>query len=222
MASSIVRRRAAKALRRKAVVAAKRRAIDGAGSLPLAPRVRRAAAGPIHGCLMHDGLFEHGSGVVILTRTAGDDELAMASFLVDVFCLGVKDAFFRTIAPWDLEQFLEDAAIPAPLVAVDPSYARKLLGEAAGYALGFGLKPHPDFVAVEALFGDVRADACDARFEFGRDGKPFYIPGLSESPAQIRARFAQLRQRLGDEGFDVVAPGMMNDLAVTAVAGASE
>jgi hypothetical protein len=206
MASNIARRRAAKARRRKAVVAARRRSGDGAASLPLAERVRRAAAGRLHGCWMHDVLFEIGYGVVILTREAAGGELAMASFLVDVYCLGVKDAFFRTIAPWDLEEYLEQLGGADPLAAVDPSYARKLLGDAVRYAAGLGLKPHPDLAAVEALFGDVRADACDVTFAFGHEGKPFYVPGPSESPAQVRVRLAHLRRQLGDGGFEFMLP----------------
>ncbi|MBI3513441.1 MAG: hypothetical protein HY060_05160 [Proteobacteria bacterium] len=211
MASNIVHRRAAKALRRKALVAAKRRAENGGTSLPLPQRVRDVAARPIHSCLMHEGLLERGSGVVILTRAVGTDELAMASFLVDTFCLGVKDAFFRTIAPWDLEACLDDAAaVATPFVAVEPSFARKLVGDATRYAAGLGLTPHPDFAAIEALFGDVRADDCDVTFPFGRDGRPLYMVGPTESPMQIRARLAQLRRQLGDDGFAFVGPDMIH------------
>ncbi len=214
MASNIAHRRAAKALRRKALVAAKRRAENGGASLPLSQRVRGFAASPIQRCLMHEGLLERGSGVVILIRAVGAGELAMASFLVDTFCLGVKDAFFRTITPWDLEDCLDDAAVATPLVAVEPSFARKLVGDATRYAAGLGLTPHPDFAATEALFGDVRADDCDVTFHFGRDGRPLYIVGPTESPTQIRARLAQLRRQLGDDGFAFVGPGMIPRAAV--------
>ena len=90
----------------------------------------------------------------------------------------------------------------APFEAVDPSYARKLLRDAVAYARSLGLEPHADYAAIEPLFGDVAADACEVQFEFGFQGKPLYVPGPSESPTQIRRRVDHLRRRLGADGFD--------------------
>jgi hypothetical protein len=54
---------------------------------------------------------------------------------------------------------------------------------------------------VERIFGDVSADASDAVFWFGRDGKPVYIPGPSDTAPLIRRRIEQLKKFLGDDGF---------------------
>lgn len=56
--------------------------------------------------------------------------------------------------------------------------------------------------AAERLFGDVRADTCDTRFEFGRDGRPFYVAGPTDTAAQVRQRLDRLRRSVGEEGFD--------------------
>ena len=61
--------------------------------------------------------------------------------------------------------------------------------------------PHRDFAAVERLFGDVNADASDAVFSFGQDGKPVYIPGPTDTPTLIRRRTEQLQKYLGENGF---------------------
>ena len=90
----------------------------------------------------------------------------------------------------------------ARLAPVEPSYARKLLRDAAAYAQSLGLGAHADYAAVEPLFGDVSADACDVQFQFGHQGRPLYLPGPTESPTQIRRRLDLLRRRLGDDGFD--------------------
>ena len=86
-------------------------------------------------------------------------------------------------------------------VSVDPSYARKLLRDLAAWSLSIGFAPHRDFAAVERLFGDVSADASDAVFRFGRDGKPVYIPGPNDTAHLIQRRIEQLRKYLGDNGF---------------------
>jgi hypothetical protein len=66
--------------------------------------------------------------------------------------------------------------------------------------------PHRDFAVVERMFGDVSACVCDVAFRFGRDGKPFYMPGPTESSSLIRRRLEQLRKALGDDGFDLDGP----------------
>ena len=45
------------------------------------------------------------------------------------------------------------------------------------------------------------ADASDAVFRFGRDGKPFYVPGPNDAAPLIQRRIAQLQNYLGDDGF---------------------
>ena len=195
-------RRQAKAVRRKKLLSERRR-LEAAGSKgTLAEDVRRAKAAPLHSCLLQNALFEAGVGMVILTRETGAHTFSLAAFLVDAFCLGVKDALFRELEEAEMKSFLDSLEATAPFEAVDPSYARKLLRDAAAYARSLGLEPHADYAAIEPLFGDVAADACEVQFEFGYEGKPLYVPGPSESPTQIRRRVDQLRRRLGADGFD--------------------
>jgi hypothetical protein len=202
MMPSPAQRRHAKALRRRAVVTGKRK-IEGTVATPsLAQRVHRAAAAPIHACLVQQDLFENGIGILLLARHTPSGEFALGFFLLDVFCLGIKDASFQSLNLSDLEFFIESIEATDPLVPIEPSHARKLLREAAAYAQSIGFSPHRDFVAVEPLFGEVNAEACEATFHFGVNGKPHYVPGPTESWPTIRRRVEQLRQRLGDDGFE--------------------
>jgi hypothetical protein len=194
MASNMALKRAAKANRRKAVVAEKRK-LDMLNDTTAA-RVLRAAGAPIRHCLVSTTLLEAGIGPVALARGISDNQLSLGVFLVDTWCLGVKDVYFRLVDADSFEMTVASMNVSTPMASVDPSYARKLLRDAAAWAASFGFTPHREFAAVERLFGDVNADACAATFEFGREGKPFYVPGPKESPAQIRLRFEQLRQAL--------------------------
>jgi hypothetical protein len=194
-------RRQAKAVHRKKLLAERRRLGAAVVKETFAHQVRRASARPIHSCLVQSGLFERGVGMVILTRKTGLRGLAMASFLVDAYCLGVKDAFFREAEEAEFETLLDGLEETAPFEDVDPSYARKLLRDAVAYARSLGLEPHADYAAVEPIFGDIAPDACNVEFQFGYEGKPLYVPGPSESPTQIRRRLDLLRRRLGDDGF---------------------
>ncbi len=194
-------RRQAKAVRRKKLLAERRRLEVADSRGRVVQEVRRGRTAPLHSCLMQNGMFEFGFGMVVLTRKSGAGRFGLAAFLVDVFCLGVKDAFFRETDEAEIDLLLETFEATAPLEAVDPSYARKLLHEAVAYARSLGLEPHADYAAVEPFFGDVAADSGDVQFQFGYQGKPLYLPGPTELPTQIRRRLDRLRRQLGADGF---------------------
>jgi hypothetical protein len=203
MSSSIGRRREIKAARRKKLLAERRRQARAEAGGSLASRVQRQAQAPIHCCLLQEGLFERGMGTMVLARGTAATGLTMASFLLDVFCLGVKDVIFeQQMEASDLEDILAAMEAEAPLAEVEPAYARKLLRDLVAYAGSIGLEPAPEYKVAETLFGDVSADACDTRFEFGLEGRPLYVPGATETPAQVRQRLEKLRRAVGEDGFD--------------------
>jgi hypothetical protein len=203
MAINIAQKRAKKAQRRKQVVAEKRRADAIEASLPA--RVLRAADTPIQHCFLTDSVFEVGMGTLVLARGATSQYLSFSVFLLDTFCLGIKDVMFEAVEREAFEMYIEATDAGSPLVSVDPSYARKLLRDLAAWSQSIGFAPHRDFAAVERLFGDVSADASDAVFRFGHDGKPFYMPGPNDTAPVVGRRIEQLRKHLGDDGFETAA-----------------
>ena len=202
MASNVAQRRAMKAARCKQIL----RARHSGEPVSLADKIRRLAARPLHGCLLQPEMFDSGIGTVLLARRAESGEIAMATFLVDLFSIGIKDVFFRLVEPSEFDFYVTTMSLAAPYRPVAPSYARKLLRDAAAYAASLGLRPHRGFAAIELLFGDARAEDCTEQFSFGRDGKPFYVAGPTESTAQIARRLGRLAERLGMDGFDFVVP----------------
>ncbi len=203
MTTNIALKRARKAQRRKQVVAQKRRAEALEASLPA--RVLRAAHAPIQHCFLTESVFDLGMGTLVLARGATPHHLALSSFLIDAFCLGIKDVMFESVEREVFEMYMDATDARSPVVSVDPSYARKLLRDLAAWSQSIGFAPHRDFAAVERMFGDVSADASDAVFRFGRDGKPVYIPGPNDSAPLIRRRVEQLQKYLGDDGFGTAA-----------------
>jgi len=199
MATNMALKRARKAQRRKQVVAQKRRADTLEASLPA--RVLRAAHAPIQHCFLTESVFDIGMGTLILARGATRHHVAFSSFLIDVFCAGIKDVMFESVVSEVFEIYMDASEVGSPMVSVDPGYARKLLRDLAVWSQSIGFAPHRDFAAVERIFGDVSADASDAVFRFGRDGRPFYIPGPYDTASLIRRRIEQLQKYLGDDGF---------------------
>ncbi len=202
--SNLAARRGAKANRRKAIVAQKRRA--AAVGETLAAQVARAATGPIKCCLLTESLLETGTGTLLFARGPTLGQVAVLVLLLDTFCLGVKDVVFRAVEGRQLAAYLDTVSAAAPMIPVEPSYARKLARDLVRWSGLLGFQPHPDFTTVERLFGEVDPLACETAFEFGQGGKPLYMPGPSDSPMLVRRRMDQLSRQLGPAGFDYIVP----------------
>jgi hypothetical protein len=179
MATNIAVRRAAKAQRRKAIVAQKRRADMEAVST--AGQVRLAVASPIQHCLLSGGLFGNGMGMLVLARGATQFSVVMAAFLLDTHGMGVKNVFIRSLGRLEFAAYVARMSMTSPMLPVDPGYARKLLHELAAWAYNIGFKPHPDYAAIERIFGATDTGACGVEFQFGHGGKPLLIGDASGS-----------------------------------------
>jgi hypothetical protein len=204
------RKLAAKAARRKAVIAEKKKL--GVSSASLVGRVRTASNGPIVQCLMPSTLFDIGIGHVIVARLLPSRLLGCAFFLVDVFCLGIKDVFYVEMDANQLRSRLAQQFEEQKFIDVEPARARKLIRDAAAYAADLGLPAANDSPAIEAIFGDVDAGACSDTFTFGKDGKPVFISGPNDTPARIRAITRALEKSRGTSGWNQlveIGPGLL-------------
>ena len=196
MARNPAMKKATKAAKRKIVVAAKRKIEVAANSL--GGRIRQAARQPILECLISAGLFENGMGTITLVRGVSPEQQHIAIFMLDTFCLGVKDTHFRTADREEAEFILETQNAADAGGRAAPEEARKLLRDAAAWAEGNGFTQPREFTELERLFGDVVPAETDYVSRMGLDGKVLYIPGPSESSSEIRRRTRFVRERFGE------------------------
>jgi hypothetical protein len=150
------------------------------------------------------GLFETGCGYVVVSRFKGDGRVETGFFMLDIYCLGVKDAGFSQFRDdADLKKSLLDPLFrdeePTPLT---PDAARKLVEGAVAYARGFGFAPSADFKKAGRVFGGISSADCEEEFVFGKDGKPFYIQGPSEQPASRDRILRLLEASCGPGGYE--------------------
>jgi hypothetical protein len=207
MAINMAQKRARKEQRRKELATLARRAHAMENSL--SARVARAAQAPIQGCYLTDSIFEIGMGMLLVARGASSSYVRMSAFLIDVWSLGIKDVIFEELDGDAFDLYLDRMNAGSPLISVDPGYARKLLRDLAVWSASIGFTPHRDFAKVERIFGEVSADACDAVFSFGRESKPVYISGPSETVNQVISRSEQLQRHLAGR---TDAAGDANDM----------
>ncbi len=148
-------------------------------------------------------LFEQGMGHVVVARFELSGEAEIGVFLLDVYCLGVKDAFFTRMSVQEYDVvFLASVFSVEGKTAIDPTCARKLVQDAVDYANRLGFEPHPDYREAARVLGGIDPTECNRVFPLGHKGKPFYVQGPHESPARVGQILNQLRTRCGDGNFD--------------------
>lgn len=167
--------------------------------------IKQALQAPVYECWEPMQLFDQGIGTVTIARKTYHNEILMAAFLLDVFCLGVKNCYIKLMQEEEYRAGLENISDHEELLAIDPGCARKLIEETEGYAKELGFSPHKDYQFARKIFGEIERDACSREFTFGKDGKPFYMAGPNDNEAFSRKVIDKLTKKLGPDGFHYVA-----------------
>jgi len=168
----------------------------------------QALKAPLYECWEREALFESdgGKGTVIVTRKTPGNQILMAAFLVDVFCLGVKDAHCMLIGESEYRFRLQQIGTHQKLVKVEPACAKKLVEDAKTYAETLGFSPHRDYTFAQKILNGIQQEECPRTFVFGRDGKPMYLAGPNDSAQFSRRVIDTLTAKLGADGFHFLMP----------------
>jgi hypothetical protein len=147
-----------------------------------------------------DGV-EAGLVAVLIAREHRYDKVMVGGWLVDVYCLGVRDVFGpRAVVGRDLAAFVEDYfdGYPAPAVAAPVELARHLVLGAAEYARGLGFEPPPSLEASTEQLGALEGASA---ITFGKDGRPVFVRRAQDDVASV---VRTLEGSVGEGNFDVV------------------
>jgi len=159
---------------------------------------------PVYECLIPSGLFDIGIGSILFARRLPNGSIAVSTFLVDVYCLGVKNALFHVISQFEYEGGFKDGIVDLKEdpIEIHPSCAKKIIVGAVSYAKNLGFSPHSDYRKASGLFSGIESKACPEKYEYGKDGKPFYVRGPRESISQANKIIEKLAKKCGEENFD--------------------
>jgi hypothetical protein len=143
-----------------------------------------------------------GMVTVLVAIERGGTKVSVCGYLVDVYCLGVKNALGphgmdRRKLPAFVHQYF--SSYDAPPVSAPLDLARHLVLGAVAYARGLGFEPHADFTAAAPYLEPWTGPSA---ITFGRDGRPFYMSGPYDDAASITKT---LKRSAGKGNFDVMA-----------------
>jgi len=111
--------------------------------------IRRARDYAIEGCWAQTDWQDGGLAVVVVARQRPDGDLVFGVYLVDYFCLGLKDTYCNAnTAPGPFRREHMPKMIPGERpVEISPVLAHEIVWGAIEYAAEFGFKPPRRFSA---------------------------------------------------------------------------
>lgn len=169
--------------------------------------LEQAREHPLIGCWVYKGWKESGIAPVVVARMQPDDRVLYGVYMIDLYCLGIKDCYTRTnISPAQFERDLPKLCAHEP-EACSVEFAHELVYGAMDYAQNYGLDPHPDF---KGSLGDKVLDPPDAHprahgIEFGKDGKPFFVSGPYDDERKISRVLNTLNRTAGEGNYHYLA-----------------
>lgn len=163
---------------------------------------------PIYKCYMPQELSNHGMSEVIVSRLRPNGKILFGVYLIDTYCLGVKDVMYHY--DYDVEDFDEliekvfsnfEGYVECPY-----SDAHNFIYSAIEFAADAGLDPAQDFDKVgEYILEEDTDDIPLKHYPMGHNGK--YL--LVEGPTHTERKYVKmLRERLGDNFQYIVNMGV--------------
>ena len=168
--------------------------------------IRRARTLPILECWISASWQQDDPGLVqiLLARKQPDDDICFGVYLVDKYCLGLKNTYANagfSRARYENEvrskifRDVEPMECPVEL-------AHQMIYASIDYAAQFGFQPEKDFALSQYLL-EPRGELEEPyHLTFGKNGKPFFVAGPYDNSARI---LKQLEKTAGPGNYDYLA-----------------
>ena len=173
------------------------------------PNISQAGAWALHQCwVSEDWQNPRAMNQLVVTRQSAGGQIAAGVFVIDLGCLGVKDAFARGFADiYEFEAELFDSI--QSMQTMQPctlDFAAKMVQTTIAYARGLGFEPHKDARKPLRLLGtDAHPENCpDTIPTGGEDGKPFYANGPYDNMQKI---LSTLNRNVGEGNYTFMLMG---------------
>ncbi|MFN0120205.1 MAG: hypothetical protein ACKV2V_06855, partial [Blastocatellia bacterium] len=131
----------------------------------------------VHECYVPKNLSETGMGVAMVSRLLPDGRIAAATFLLDTWCLGIKDADAKGMRKEAYPEYVRLVSQSGAMEKKEPSYVKKLITDLEAWSANLGFSPHPDYRVAKRLIEDLIGENCTETFTFGRNGRPHFVSG---------------------------------------------
>lgn len=161
----------------------------------------RARNLPLGKCYVSPNWEMAREGTVMVSRQHVNGNLTIGIFLVDLFCEGVKDTFYRFNIPLsEFEELINDSQYEDALKEIGYELAHNIIFAGIDFADEFGINPHKNFEITRFILEEDNEKIPLLEIECGKDGMPVVMATKSDPKARI---IAQLNKSAGPGNFKV-------------------
>ena len=147
---------------------------------------------------------------VLVARQQPDGNVCFGLYLIDKFCLGLKNTLSQANIPLDVyrKELVSSFFPETKPEKCSLELAHQMIYASIEYAAQFGFQPENDFALTQHLLAPRGELAEPYQLAFGKDGKPLFISGPRDNVARV---LRQLEKTAGPGNFDYIAM-MGNDM----------
>ncbi|MCK9269425.1 MAG: plasmid pRiA4b ORF-3 family protein [Bacteroidales bacterium] len=162
----------------------------------------KARSLPINGCWISDEWEDTGTAYIVVSRRHPNGNITAGVFLVDLLCLGVKQAqiLYDTTAD-EFEGILKMMQDDVELEKADCQLVHEIIYSGLEYAKKFGFEPHEEFELARCLLEEDNPKKRRYDIECGVDGKPMFVPTEHESDERAAEILVQLEKTAGPGNY---------------------
>jgi hypothetical protein len=144
--------------------------------------IKKSAEFPVHQCMVNSGWQKDGAANVFIIRQMPNSKFIFAVYLIDLFCLGLKDVTFSAnLSHAKIQTILGHS--PMPLSPIDYEDARSIILGSIEYAHQHGFEPCKDWKNTKYLVESEKPFIN--KFEFGLNGRAIYMQSLQYDPVEV-------------------------------------
>ncbi|TBO36471.1 hypothetical protein [Pedobacter kyonggii] len=145
-------------------------------------------------CYINFDWEESGIASALVSRKHTNGNVTLGFYLIDLKCLGIKDAFFRFNVAVD-EMF--DLVDQMNGVEIEYEKIHNIIYGAEAFANDCGFKPHKDWTIVQFILAEDDDSIPLIEIEFGEGGVPAFFVGPYDNPAKVNQILATLDKNVG-------------------------
>ncbi len=166
---------------------------------------------PIYECWVNTDWDENKLASIIVARKHTNENFTIGIYLVDLNCLGVKNAdCFFNISYSEYRDILEQSREEYDISSVEYTLVHNIVYAGIEYAEEFGFEPHKKFEIARFLLEEDTDEIDLIEIECGHNGTPMYVSGPSENKTRVNQIIAQLEKTAGSGNYTFV-DGESND-----------
>ncbi len=155
---------------------------------------------PLGKCHVSSDWQEKGLVTLVVTREHTNGNFTFGLFLVDLYCLGVKETFYVFNDQEKYHSFLKVLEEEEGIEECSYSLAHNIIYGAVAYAKDLGFKPAKEFSVTQYLLEEDDERVKLINIEFGLAGKPAIFSDEKHADEII----ATLEESVGPEGYTVI------------------